>query len=265
MINFQTTIRQPFPLSGVGLHSGQETKLILKPARPNSGIYFVKEGKKIPVSISNVKDARRGTSLDGVAVVEHLLSALYGLGIDNLEIEIAGDELPVLDGSALPYVEAIEKAGIVEQKELKKILLVESAIKIIEGAASLEVLPYRGFKINFMVDFEGVGEQRFSFDAGKQSYKEEIAPARTFGYLKEYEHLKTEGLARGASPENALVIGKEGYLNQPRFPDEMVRHKILDLIGDLALLKRPLKAEIKAIKSGHKLNVELARRILEHG
>ncbi len=260
----QKTISNPFRLSGSGLHSGQESLLFFSPAPANSGIYFIKEGRKIPALVEQVRETRRGTSLDGIAVTEHLLSAIFGIGIDNLQIEIKGDELPAMDGSALPYVEALLHAGITEQKELKNPLIIEQPIKVVEDAASLELLPYRGFKIDFMVDFPGIGKQHCSFDSQKGNFKKEIAPARTFGYIEEYELLKQQGLARGASFENALILGKDGYINTPRFPDEIVRHKILDLIGDLALLGQPLQAEIRASKSGHKLNIELIRRLLEN-
>lgn len=258
----QKTINKPFQLSGLGLHSGKEASLFFSPAPPDSGVYFNKEQRKIPARADSVKETARGTSLDGIAVVEHLLSAVYGLGIDNLAIEIKGDELPALDGSSLPYAEALQSAGIVEQNQLKNFLVLEQPVKVIEGEASLEALPLRGFRVNFMVNFPGVGEQSCSFDAQEGNYGKEIAPARTFGYLEEYEMLKEQGLAHGASFENALVLGKDGYINTPRFPDEMVRHKVLDLLGDLALLGRPLLAEIKAVKSGHKLNIELVRRLL---
>jgi len=259
----QITIKRPFSLEGIGLHSGKAARIAVSPAAPNSGINFIRQGRKIPASIHHLKETRRGTALEGISVVEHFLSAAYGLGIDNLEAELLGDELPALDGSSLPYVEAFEKAGFLEQKEIKKFIALKSPIKIIDGGASLEAFPSRGFKIHFMVDFPAVGVQRLSFDAEKQSYKEEIAPARTFGYLEEYELLKEKGLALGASFENALVLGKDGYINQPRFPDEAVRHKILDLIGDLSLAGNPLHAEIYAVKSGHKLNAEMARRLLK--
>lgn len=258
----QKTINKAFSLSGIGLHSGKDVSLLFSPAPPNAGIYFIKEGGEIPALVSFVKETRRGTSLGSIAVVEHLLSAVYGMGIDNLQVEIKGEELPVLDGSALPYVEALELAAIVEQKAPKDSLLLASPIKIVGDETSLEALPYHGFKINFVVNFPGFGEQQFTFDSQKVPFKKEIAPARTFGYIEEYELLKEQGLAHGASFENALVLGRDGYINTPRFPDEIVRHKILDLIGDIALLGRPLQAEINAIKSGHKLNVELIRRLL---
>jgi UDP-3-O-[3-hydroxymyristoyl] N-acetylglucosamine deacetylase len=253
----QKTISRSLQFSGLGLHSGKEVALKLSPAPANTGIYFLKEKSKIPATVDQVKDTKRGTTLGEIAVTEHLLAAAYGLGIDNLQIEITGDELPVLDGSALPYVEALEQAGIIEQKEAKNPIILEKPVKL----DSLEALPYNGFKVDFMVDFAGIGEQRYSLELSPETFKREIAPARTFGYIDEYELLKEQGLARGASLENALVLGKDGYINQPRFPDELVRHKILDLIGDLALLGRPLMAEVKAVKSGHKSNVELVRRI----
>ena len=257
----QRTIAKSFSLSGIGLHSGAEAALLFSPAPPPAGIFFIKAGRRIPASLDYVRETKRGTSLDGVAVIEHLLSAVYGLGIDNLQIEIQGDELPAMDGSALPYLQALEAAGLVEQNELKNFLVLERPLKIMEKEAWLEALPCRGFKVDFVVDFPGSGEQHYFFDAQKGAFKKEIAPARTFGYIEEYEMLKEQGLALGASFENALVLGKDGYINTPRFPDELVRHKILDLIGDLALLGRPLLAEVKASKSGHKLNIELVRHL----
>ena len=258
----QKTISKSFRLSGIGLHSGKDSSLFFSPAPPNTGVYFIKEERKVPALVKYVKETKRGTSLDGIAVVEHLLSAVYGLGIDNLQIDLKGDELPVLDGSALPYAQALISAGWLEQNELKNSLVLDRPIKVIEGEASLEVLPYRGFKVDFVVDFPGAGEQRYAFDSQKGDFMKEVAPARTFGYIEEYEVLKEQGLALGASFETALVLGKDGYINTPRFPDEVVRHKILDLIGDLALLGRPLLLEVKANRSGHKLNIELTRRLL---
>jgi UDP-3-O-[3-hydroxymyristoyl] N-acetylglucosamine deacetylase len=261
----QKTIRKPFRLPGTGIHSGKKASLSVSPAPAGSGIRFIKEGKMIPARVAQVKESRRGTSLDGIAVTEHFLAAAFGLGIDNLEVEINGGELPILDGSALPYVEALEQAGIIEQEAEKNPLTTYQPINLTTQEASLEVRPYRGLKVDFMVDFAGAGELRFSFDLFQGNFKREIAPARTFGYIEEYELLKEQGLAQGASFENALVLGKDGYLNTPRFPDEVVRHKVLDLFGDLALLGRPLEAEIRAIKSGHKLNIELVRKLTTIG
>jgi len=247
-------------IEGIGLHSGQPVKALLSPAPAGSGLTFLHHGKRLAATIKNLKNTERGTSLLGIAVVEHFLSAAYGLGIYDLELTVEGDELPALDGSALPWVEAIEKLELVKRRADGFVLF--SPILITDGDASLEALPYDGFKVDFMVNFAGIGEQRFVFDAEKMAYRSEIAPARTFGYLAEYEELKQRQLALGASFDNSLVLGPGGYINQPRFADELVRHKVLDLIGDLALLGRPLLAEIKAVRSGHKLNAELVRRVL---
>lgn len=261
----QKSIRSPFSLSGIGIHSGEKVSILISPAPENSGIIFYKNKKIIPARLSQLRSSLRGTALDGIAVTEHLLSAVYANEIDNLWIEVEGSELPILDGSALPFDSALREAGIVEQSAEKSILTLSTPIKITEGDASLEALPYHGFRVHFMVNFQGFGEQNFSFESGKDSYSREIAPARTFGYLEEYEELKKNGFALGAAEENALILSQSGYVNAPRFHDELVRHKILDLIGDLALLGRPLRAEIKAVKSGHKLNSDLVRRIAQHG
>jgi UDP-3-O-[3-hydroxymyristoyl] N-acetylglucosamine deacetylase len=258
----QQTITRPFTLLGAGIHSGKQTTLHFSAAPIDAGIYFLKEGKKIPALAANVVDTRRGTSLAGIAVVEHLLSAISGLGIDNLEIKIEGEEIPIMDGSALPFVEGLQGAGLAEQAAPRKYYEIDRPVKISVGEAWLEALPYHGLKINFMVNFSGVGPQKLTCELEKIDYRKEIAPARTFGYLEEYEQLKARGLAIGASLDNALVIGKDGYVNQPRFSDEVVRHKVLDLIGDLRLAGRPLWAEINAFRSGHSLNVELVRRII---
>lgn len=255
----QNTLAASFQLSGVGIHSGLETTITCRPAQENTGIVFEKGRKRIPASIKSLSATKRGTSLGGVLVVEHLLSAFYALGVDNVLVQVMGDEIPVMDGSAQPFVTAILAVKMVEQSALKHPVVLSTSIKLEEKDARLEVRPYPGFMVDFMVDFPAVGEQKLTFDLQKGEYSSEIAPARTFGYIEEGEALKQQGLGRGASLENALVLNQNGYVNLPRFKDELVRHKILDLIGDLALLGRPLKAKIKAVKSGHTMNVELVR------
>ncbi|MFH1362389.1 MAG: UDP-3-O-acyl-N-acetylglucosamine deacetylase [bacterium] len=257
----QQSIEKSFTLQGIGLHSGKPCKVVVSPAKESSGIVL----NNAPAIAAQVGKTNRGTTVAGVAVTEHFLAAAYGLAIDNLMVQVEGGEFPALDGSALAYVQALQKAKIIEQASEKKVLKVKSPLKVNEGERALEALPYNGFKVCFMVDFPGIGEQKLEFDLEKNDFAAEIAPARTVGYLKEREALKSQGLGLGASLENALVIGDKGYLNKPRFKDEIVRHKILDLIGDLALLGRPIKAEIRARKSGHRLNIELARRILDNG
>lgn len=256
---YQKTIKKPFTLNGIGLHSGEIVAVTIGPAEAGSGIKL----NDVPATIDNVSATNRATTIGGSSLTEHLLSAAYGLGVDNLMITVNGPELPALDGSSLPWVKSLEEAGIVEQPKNKQFLTVRQPILLTAGDASLSAYPCDGLIIDFMVNFKGVGEQKFVFDAARQSYKAEISPARTFGYLEEYKTLKERGLALGAGYENALVLDRNGFVNPPRFPDEPVRHKVLDLIGDLALLGKPLKARINAVRSGHKLNAELVRRILE--
>lgn len=255
----QKTIAKTFIISGIGMHSGKTSKIQVSPAEENCGIVFIKNGEEIKASPENVVDTKLGTSLSGIKVVEHFLAAAAGLGIDNLKVEVKGEELPILDGSALPYLEAFKKAGMVEQKEEKKFLEIKEKIYLGGEDKSLAVSPYHGFKIIFMVEYPVVGRQSFVFEGGPESFTKDIAPARTFGYVEKLGEMQTEGLAQGASLENALAITAEGYLNPPRFADEVVRHKILDLIGDLALVGQSIRGEIVAKQSGHELNVELVR------
>lgn len=260
--NKQTTIARPFSLEGIGLHSGTHSRITVKPSASGSGIVFAKNGQLIKALVNNVEQTERGTVLGGIAVVEHFLAAASGLGIDNLLVEVEGRELPALDGSALPYVKAFEAAGISEQAAPKNYQLIEKPFLVVDGDSRLEAFPFHGFKIDFMIIFKGLGEQNYSFVLDRRSFIESIAPARTFGYISELDYLQAKGLGKGASTDNALVLNESGYVNPPRFADEPVRHKILDLIGDLALLGRPLKGHFKAYKSGHKLNAQLVRAIL---
>ncbi|MFA6170059.1 MAG: UDP-3-O-acyl-N-acetylglucosamine deacetylase [Candidatus Margulisiibacteriota bacterium] len=258
----QKTITRPFSLEGIGLHSGTPSKITVKRGAAGTGVTFAKNGRLIKADVNNVEQTERGTVLGGIAVVEHFLAAAAGLGIDNLLVEIEGKELPALDGSALPYVKAFEAAGTVEQAAPKNYQLIERPFLVVDGDSRLEALPFHGFKIDFVIIFKGLGEQKCSFVLDRRSFIESIAPARTFGYISELDYLQAKGLGKGASTDNALVLNESGYVNPPRFADEPVRHKILDLIGDLALLGRPLKGYFKAYKSGHKLNAQLVRAIL---
>ena len=258
---------------GIGIHSGEKSTIKFKPALASSGIVFVRgdlpDKPKVKAIVSNVASTTRGTTLkDGASeafVVEHVLAALAGLGIDNVEIELSGDEPPNLDGSALPYVELLKQAGIAELKKERRILELKNEVRVSQNDSSIEARPFDGFKIDFMVNFPGtaIGEQSFSFEEGKGSFEKEIAPARTFGFVEEVERLKAKGLAKGATLETALALSKEGFVNPPRWDDEPVRHKILDLIGDLSLLGAGLKAHVIAKKSGHELNIKLAKEILK--
>lgn len=251
----QQTIDKPVSFSGIGIHNGKETAVKLIPLPENSGMLI--NGQSL--SVDQVSSTNRGTTVCGVTVTEHLLAAIYALGIDNVDIQVEGEEIPVLDGSAFPFIEKIKNK---QQKASKQFITLKKRIEISDGEAKIIAEPYDKLQIEFLIDFPVIGKQEYVFVLEKNSFKKEIAPARTFGFAKEIENLKKQTLGRGASLDNALGIGENGYLNQPRFPDEPVRHKILDLIGDLALLNYPIQARIKAVKSGHKHNIELVRRIL---
>jgi len=255
----QRTIKKEISLSGLALHSGKESTVRLLPAASDAGIVFVVRGQKISALAENVTDTTRGTSLGRAQVVEHLLAAAYGLGIDNLTIELEGGEPPALDGSAYLYLEAIKKAGLAELPEEKRFLTPENELLLEDSGASLRLIPYNGFAVHFVIEFPVIGRQEFSYGGDFAS----IARARTFGFMEELEGLRKKGLARGATKENSLAIGPQGYINQPRYPDEPVRHKVLDLLGDLALVGHPISGKIEAHRSGHRLNVALARRIRE--
>ncbi|MFH2034731.1 MAG: UDP-3-O-acyl-N-acetylglucosamine deacetylase [Candidatus Margulisiibacteriota bacterium] len=258
----QTTLKQECTFSGIGLHSGHNATIAVLPAPEDHGIVFYKEDRIIPARVEEVVDTRRGTTLGGIIQVEHLLAAINGLKIDNLMIKVVGDEIPVLDGSALEFVKTFTSIGMAEQNKEKNFLELRQTVHFEEDGKSISAAPFDGFRVDFMVNFSIIGPESFEFKGTTEEFIKEIAPARTFGYQKELEALQRQGLAKGASLENALAIGEKGFLNQPRFPDEPVRHKVLDIIGDLALLGKPLKAKITAKKTGHTANIELVRRIL---
>jgi UDP-3-O-acyl N-acetylglucosamine deacetylase len=255
----QRTIKQPLSFSGISLHKGEFCQVTFSPAKADSGITFIYNGKRIPALAENVTDTRRGVTLGEVALVEHVLSACAGMGLDNLEISLSSPEPPILDGSALGFAQKLKAAGIMELDQEKRFFSVREILRISEADASLVLSPFDGFKIDFMIDFPIIGVMNFSYSGDFR----EIAPARTFGQISELEMLHKNGLAKGASLDNALAIGPKGYVNQPRFPDEPVRHKVLDLIGDLMLVGRPIHGAIRAIKSGHRHNVALTLKIRE--
>ena len=260
----QKTIKDSFSISGIGIHSGKIAKIVVKPAPANTGIIFLRSGKAIKAAIENVTDTKLGTTLAGIKVVEHFLAAATGLEIDNLAVEVEEEELPILDGSALPYAQKLIEAQIIAQDAPKDFLEIKETIAISEENKFLKISPYHGFKVNFVVDYPVIGKQERGFEGGAEEFLREIAPARTFGFVENIEELRAGGFARGASLENALAISKNGYLNQPRFWDEPVRHKILDLIGDLSLLGVKILGEITAVGSSHKMNIELVKKIYKN-
>lgn len=274
-MEFQKTIKKETELKGIGLHTGRLTKVRFLPSPVNSGINFVRidlPGRPIiPAHVSKIIDlakSPRRTSIGNgeveVHTIEHLMAALLGLGIDNIIIEIDGSEIPGLDGSALPFLEILEKAGIQEQTTPKKIFQLKEPIWIGNGGANIVVLPSSEFKVSYTLSYNHtyLKAQYLTFDICKETFIKEIAPSRTFCLEEEVETLRGQGLGKGADYENTLVIGENGIIkNKLRFEDEFARHKILDLLGDLYLLGCGLRAHVIAIKSGHPLNIRLLKRL----
>lgn len=264
----QRTLKNEIRATGVGLHTGQKVYLTLLPAPVDAGIVFrrvdLNPVVEIPAKAANVGDTTLSTTLiqDGVRVstVEHLLSAMAGLGIDNAIIEVSADEVPIMDGSAGPFVFLIQSAGIVEQNAPKKFIRIKKPVTVQDGDKSATFLPFEGFKVSFTIDFDHPVFRGRKLDAtvdfSSTSFVKEVSRARTFGFMHEIEYLRSKGLAKGGSVDNAIVVDKFRILNEDglRYEDEFVKHKILDAIGDLYLLGTSLIGEYKAHKSGHGLN-----------
>jgi UDP-3-O-acyl N-acetylglucosamine deacetylase len=263
----QHTISKETSISGIGLHTGKAVQINFKPAGVDAGITFVRSDlpgrPRIKADITNVSGAVRGTNLGDVHTVEHVLSALYALSITNVEIELNGAEPPSLDGSSKPYCDLIIKAGIADQKTEAECIEVKEVIFLAEEGKSLIAVPSDRFEVSYMINYpmDFIGTQLYKFRFSDRGYVKEIAPARTYGFIDEVEALKGRGLAMGANPENAVAIGKDGYRTELRFRDELVRHKILDLIGDLSLTGARIKAHIIGIRSGHALNIKFAGKL----
>jgi len=272
----QRTLKSLVKSSGVGLHTGQKVRMVLRPAPPDSGIVFRRIDLASPVDIlaraENVGEARLASTLikDGVKVhtVEHLMSALAGLGIDNAFVDLDAPELPIMDGSASPFALLIQQAGIEEQGAPKRFLRVRKTVEVKEGDKWARLEPYQGLRMSFSIEFRHPvidrSTQSVTVDFAETSYLKEIARARTFGFMHEVEDLKDSGLALGGGLDNAVVLDEHSVLNSDglRFADEFIRHKLLDAIGDLYLLGRPLLGAFTAHKSGHALNNKLARAAL---
>ncbi len=272
----QRTLKALVRASGVGLHTGQKVRIALRPAPPDTGIVFRRVDLATPVDIPARADLVGETRLcsclvqDKVKVytVEHLMSALGGLGVDNAFVDLDAPELPIMDGSASPFVLLLQQAGIVEQLAAKKFLRVKKTIEVQDGDKWARLEPHAGLRFSFSIDFRHPvierSTQSVTVDFAETSYLKEIARARTFGFMHEVEDLKDSGLALGGGLDNAVVLDEYGVLNSEglRFADEFIRHKLLDAIGDLYLLGRPLLGAFTAHKSGHALNNRLARAAL---
>jgi len=267
----QRTVKQRAAVSGVGLHSGASVQLTLAPAPVDSGIVFTSRGVEIPAISQFVVDTTLNTSLGRgsvrIGTVEHLLAALSGCGIDNARIEVDGPEIPIADGSSEPFVGLIREAGIHEQRAPRRYLMVRRPVTVSDEDKLARLSPARGkFAIQYTIDFHHplISDQSYSLEVTEKSFQKDIARARTFGFKRDVEHLHRAGLARGGSLDNAVVVDDFNILNPEglRYPDEFVRHKILDALGDLSLIGMPVIGQLTAVKSGHALNQLLVRRIL---
>ena len=257
---------------GIGLHSGAPVSLKILPAPAGSGIKFRRvdlDGFEVEATGRNVARVSYATSLmkKGVLIstTEHLLSALIGCGVDNAIIELDNLELPILDGSAKPFVEAIYRAGLRKQRRPRTYLRITRDLELREGNKFISIHPSENYSVSYSIDFPHplIGKETFTVNLSNGAYLEEIAPARTFGFLHEAEAMRRQGLIRGASEENAVVLTRDGVLNPPlRFQDEFVRHKVLDLIGDLALLGRQVLGTVVADRAGHAMHTALVSRIM---
>lgn len=273
----QRTLKNTIRATGVGLHSGEKVYLTLKPAPVNSGIVFRRVDLDpvvdIPANALSVGETTLSTTLikdhAKVDTVEHLLSAMAGLGIDNAIVELSAQEVPIMDGSSGPFVFLIQSAGLAEQEAAKRFIRIKRKIEVREGDKVASFVPYDGFKVSFEIDFDHPvlkqSVQRASLDFSSTSYVKEVSRARTFGFTKDIEYMRSKNLALGGSVKNAIVVDDYRVLNEDglRYDDEFVKHKILDAVGDLYLLGHSLIGEFVGYKSGHGLNNQLLRELLQ--
>jgi UDP-3-O-[3-hydroxymyristoyl] N-acetylglucosamine deacetylase len=276
-LSHQQTIAAPIVFVGIGLHSGQRTTMRLQPASANAGVTLLR--RDLPLgeqrfaihwcavahsALCTVIGNRHGHQ---VSTVEHLLSALAALGIDNVAIELDGPEVPIMDGSALPYVEALEKVGITRLDAPRDVIVIRRPVRLQQGHNWAELLPDEGRRITVQIDFDAqvIGTQTLSVDITPSTFRREIAPARTFGFAEDLEHLHRRGLALGGSIKNAILVrsGRVANMEGLRFPDEFVRHKVLDVIGDLSLAGAPIIGHYRGNRPGHQLNTDLVRLLMQ--
>lgn len=273
----QRTLKNIVRATGVGLHTGEKVYLTLRPAAPDSGIVFRRVDREQPVDIRAdpyaVGDTRLSSCLEKngvrVSTVEHLMSALAGLGIDNAYVDLTAAEVPIMDGSAGPFVFLLQSAGIEEQPVAKKFIRVLKTLELRHGDKWVRFEPYNGFRVDFRIEFDhpvfSEANRRVVVDFATTSYVKEVARARTFGFMQDVENMRAQGLALGGSLDNAIVMDEYRVLNSDglRYDDEFVKHKVLDAIGDLYLLGHPLVGSFSAYKSGHALNNQLLRSLVE--
>jgi UDP-3-O-[3-hydroxymyristoyl] N-acetylglucosamine deacetylase len=272
-MDVQRTLRRPISCVGIGLHSGHKVTLSLKPATVDSGVRFRRTDLgdfEVPATVHNLAGIQLATGLarDQVSVetVEHLLAALVSMGVDNVVVELNSPEVPIMDGSAAPFIYLIQEAGVKRQQARRRFLKVVRPIALSRGDKRIALYPSDHFKVTYSISYDHplLRHQSRTVRITEESFIEDIAPARTFTFLKDVEMLRQNGLALGGSLENAIVLGETGVLNNPlRFDDEFVRHKILDAVGDLALVGYPVIGHLVAHRAGHALHTEFASKILE--
>ena len=269
----QATVKRAAQCHGIGLHSGVEVAMSLLPALPDHGIRVRRtdvapETGEIPVDLAHVVNNRLSTVIGNrhgvtVATVEHLMAALAGMGVDNAVVALDGPEVPAMDGSATPFVELIEQAGVHDQKAPRRAIRVRKPVSVGNGETSISMMPADGFSIEFQIEFDSpvIARQAKCVEFANGTFVDHIAPARTFGFVDDVERLRRAGFARGASLDNAIAIDREQVVNRDglRFDDEFVRHKILDCVGDLYLAGAPILARVVAVRSGHAANHDLLR------
>jgi len=271
MIKYQRTLRREIRLEGIGLHTGYPVHLRLVPAPEDTGVVFRRtdlKGFEIEATRAHVAKVSYATTLmkKGVMIstVEHLLSALYGLGVDNVHVDLDSMEVPIMDGSGRVFMEEIDRAGIETQDALRKYIVIEEPIEVRHGDKVAGVYPDDVPQATYRIDFPHnvIGRQQIHLELSPEAYRRELAPARTFGFIADVEYLKKCGLIRGGSLENAVVLDESGIVNSElRFPDEFVRHKLLDLLGDISLVGRPIIGRLQAEKAGHAIHTALADQI----
>ncbi|HBU37440.1 MAG TPA: UDP-3-O-[3-hydroxymyristoyl] N-acetylglucosamine deacetylase [Planctomycetaceae bacterium] len=272
----QTTIHKTVRCTGVGLHSGKQVEMVLRPAAEDTGILFSLhngDGSTFLTPAPNlVVETGLATVLgngrETVATVEHLLAAVSGMGIDNIHIEVTGRELPIMDGSAASFVYLLKQAGVRELGKPRTVMAIKKAIEFEQDGKSIKARPYDGFRVDYTIEFAHplIGVQNMSLEVTPENFVAEIAKARTFGFLKEVDYLHANGLALGGSLDNAIVLDEYGVLNAEglRFQDEFVRHKILDFVGDMAVLGAPLQGHFTVFASGHAMNNAFLRHLDEN-
>jgi UDP-3-O-acyl N-acetylglucosamine deacetylase len=269
IMNVQGTIRREVSLEGIGLHSGVVTKITLIPASADTGIVFRgPDGTLIPANAEHVIDSNFATTVGAFGVrvrtIEHLMAAAAAMGVDNLVVDVSGGEVPAADGSALPFIDLLVSAGIAALPARRHPIVIDEPVRVGDDSRWIHVLPAESFRISYTLDntHPAIGVQAATFDMTEEAFAKEVAPARTYGLLRDVPMMRKNGLALGGSLNNAVVVGKRSVLNDSlRFADEFVRHKVLDLVGDLFLLGRPIVAHVVARNAGHALNFDLVKAI----